>query len=995
MNILYYCERMVDIGMDSKDSNQNNLQSKNKIKQSKHKAPETKENLEATQVHKFSSSKQSNDTNQELTKVIDRKALNKKLNKQDAIKAEHRQNLEKRQQANSNTMSEKHHIDGRRTTELPSRRNRKKARPSLESWFKRPTSQTRSEESSNASQKKKVRSRSKTSSKDTGPSNYSLSQYTAKEKSQMILNIILGVLGKLLLIALIILLLGGALVGGIGIGYFANLVADTPPPSREEMAAKINHLEQQSTLYYASGEQIANVRTDIVRSITELDDISPFIIDGLIATEDEHFREHPGVVPKAIIRATIENLLTGSGTGGSTLTQQLVKQQLLTDEVTFFRKANEILLALRVENYFSKDEILTAYLNVASFGRNNNGDNIAGIGKAAEGIFGVKPSEVTLPQAAFLVGLPQAPYNYTPYNQYGHLREDLTDGIDRMHEVLFRMYREQKITKEQYEEAKHYDITKDFLPMVPRQEERQSYLYNTIMKGAIEKLMLMKIQADNLSWQEVYQDDDWYNEYYFEAEKQLQLGGYKVYSTIDREIYDQLQVSAQAYNDQIGVTYDGIYTDPETGHETYYVESVQTGMVVIENATGKVLGFVAGTDFENNQIDHAFGMRRSPGSTIKPLAVYGPAIENNLINPATVVPDTAFIEEYEDGSYWAPTNYGNAISNTNITVRRALLRSDNLPAIRVYNDLIQRGVPIIDYLAQMGFNTVDSYTYEDTQNLAFSIGGVTTGPTVFEETRAFTTFANGGKYIEGYFIERIEDAFGNVIFQQDTPAKDVFSEDTNYLMVDMLRDTLSEGTGRTANENLAFTADWIMKTGISEHSKDIWVLGSTPKVTIGSWIGYDSRYQDYTIDVNDGFGLESVRSQIYWAKIVNDLYNLRPDIFGTEQTFQQPDSVIQQEIVELTGTLPGTTIVNGQTYNLSGPLKSELFKITNPAPPLTSNFLFGATEEEQYSFWSQQASLEYKLRQQQQQQETTTEDDEETTQEASEEVSEDTSSNDQ
>ncbi|WP_419775439.1 transglycosylase domain-containing protein [Ignavigranum ruoffiae] len=797
-----------------------------------------------------------------------------------------------------------------------------------------------------------LKRRQNESTKKANP--YQISNLDSKERTLFSLNVFLNVIGKLLIYLLAILILGGSVGLGAGVGYFARLVSQTPPPSQEQMLEDINRLEQQSTIYYANGTPIANVQSDLVRSLTQLDEISPEIKDGIIATEDEYFYEHPGIVPKAILRAAIETLFKGSGTGGSTITQQLVKQQMLSNDVTFFRKANEILLALRLENNFSKDDILTAYLNVSPFGRNNKGENIAGIAKAAEGIFGRSTEEVNLNQAAFLVGLPQDPYAYTPYNQDGSLRsdEELQRGLDRMKTVLYRMYRAQKLSKEEYEQALTYDIRKDFIQPEAKREDRQSYLYQAMAHGAIEKLMHINILDDGYTLDQVYSDDEWYNEYYFKAEEQLRTGGYRIYTTIDKEIYDQLQQSAQAYEDELGVPYEGVYVNPDTGEETYYVERVQTGLVVIENQTGKVLGFISGTNYEDNQIDHAFRVRRSPGSTIKPLAVYGPAVDNDIINPSTIVPDTPFVQTFEDGSTWEPTNYGTAVSNTFMTVRKALLRSDNLPAVRVYQESLRQGVPVIDYLKKMGFNPVDSYTAEDTENLAFALGGVTTGPTVFEETRAFTTFANNGNYVDGYYIERIEDAFGNTVFQQDAEPVPVFAEDSNYLMVDMLRDTMTEGTGRTANQYKEVPGDWIAKTGISENSKDIWVLASTPALTVGSWIGYDSRYAEYTIDVNDGYGLESVRSQIYWARIVNDLYALRPDIFGTDLTFKQPDSVMQTNIVETTGTLPGTTEFNGMRFSVSQPLVQEIFKTSNPAPRLTYNFMIGANDEELAQFWS-------------------------------------------
>lgn len=802
--------------------------------------------------------------------------------------------------------------------------------------------------------------------KETKKEIYSLASLSTKERIFFALNITFNVIKRISLYFILIGILVGAMGGGVGFGYFANLVSKTPPPSSEEMATAINRLEQQSTLYYASGEPIANIRADVVRTITNIDEISPYIIDGLIATEDEDFYNHPGVMPKAIFRAVIESILTDDGSGGSTLTQQLVKQQLLSPDVTFFRKANEILLALRLENYFTKDQILMAYLNVSPFGRNNNGDNVAGIMKASEGIFGVKPNEVTLNQAAFLVGLPQDPYTYTPYDQLGALLNDFQAGIERMQEVLYRMYREKKITKEQYDVAMVYDITQDFLPQETRDEQRQSYLYQAMMNGAIEQLMLLNIREDGYNWKTIYEDVEWYNEYYFAAEEQLRTGGYKVYTTIDKEIYDHLQISAVTYDDQLGATYDGIFTDPETGAETYYIESVQTGIVVIDNKTGKVLGFVAGTDFENNQIDHAFNMRRSPGSTIKPLAVYGPAIEENLINPSTIIPDTAFVQTLSDGTEYRPTNYGEVISGTYYSARTALMKSDNIPTVRIYDQLVSRKVPIIDYLEKMGFNTVDSYTETETQYLSFALGGVGAGPTVFEQTRAFSTFANNGQYVDGYYIERIEDTFGNVVFQQNNEPIQVFSEDSNYLMVDMLRDTMDGGSGQTAGGIKNFGGDWIAKSGISENSKDIWFIGSTPSITIGSWIGYDNQYAEYVFDLNDGFDREAVRSQTYWGNIVNDLYAFRPDIFGINQSFTQPESVQSQTVLQTTGTLPGSLQINNRTYQVTSPTYEDLFKKSNPAPALSFNFMFNAADSDHQTFWAQFAQNADQQRQQQQ-----------------------------
>ena len=934
---------------DSEDKPNETTSSDETTKNSNKKIP-SREEIKLERERRLARIKQlEDDVDQEMAKKYPEQAILNQVNDSNTNAEDKIEDEDTDSEINSENQSEPNII----IANHPSRRNVHQSKNKQNDQTEDETEDPTSEEGDNAPSLPLVKTNNQNNDKE---SPYSLKDYDTNEKVAFSFKVFLNVLGKLILYLTVIVLLIGALVGGAGIGYFASLVKDTEPPSEQTLAEQLTRYEEQSTLYYGDGNPIADIQTDVVRTETSLDAVSPYIVAGLVATEDEYFYEHPGIVPKAILRAALESLFTQSGTGGSTLTQQLVKQQLLSNEVTFARKANEILLALRVENYFEKNDILMAYLNVSPFGRNNKGENIAGIEAAARGIFGVNADEVNLPQAAFLVGLPQDPYAYTPYSQTGEIYDDMTAGIERMHEVLFRMYRNQDITEEEYNQAMSYDITQDFIATESIPEERSSYLYNTIFNGAVEKIMLARIEEDGLTREQVWANDEWYNEYYFSAEEELRTGGYHVYSTIDKEIYDQLQVSAQSYESDLGVYYDGVYVDPETGQETYYVERIQTGLVVIDNPTGRVLGFIAGTDFENNQIDHAFNMHRSPGSTIKPLVVYGPAIEHNIINPATMIPDTAFVETYEDGSTWQPTNYGMTMSNENMSARRALYRSDNLPAVRIYQENLRQGVSIIDYLERMGFDTVDSYTEEETHNLAFSLGGVTSGPTVFEQTSAFTTFANNGQYIDGYYIERIEDADGNVLFQQDVDPVTVFAEDSNYLMVDMLRDTMDQGTGRTANENMVMGGDWIAKSGISENSKDIWFLASTPQITIGSWIGYDSRFADYTINVNDGFGLESVRSQIYWARIVNDLYGIRPEIFGTELAFQQPTSVQQQSILEQTGTLPGTVNYNGRTIQLTGPVRDDLFKTSHPAPPLTLDFIFNATDEEQAAFWNAQVT---------------------------------------
>ena len=770
---------------------------------------------------------------------------------------------------------------------------------------------------------------------------------------RFIFNIAYSVLKNIFVIAILFLMLLGIFGGGIGLGYFASLTSNEEPLTQEQMSDAIGNLNLISSFHYSDGTKISDVNSDELRIVKPLSEISQYVIDGIISTEDSSFYEHNGIVPKALLRAILQEAVSsGSGaTGGSTLTQQLIKQQILTSEVTFKRKANEILYALRLEKHFTKDQILEAYLNVSSFGRNHNGLNIAGIEEAAQGVFGVAAKDLTLPQAAYLVGMPQNPIVYTPYTNQATLKEDTSAGIERMKFVLFSMYRENKITKEQYEEALAYDITKDFLPPKEISSDRQSYLYQAVNREAIKVLITKAAQKNKLTYDEVRNDSELYSKYYDEASRELSSSGYKITSTIDQKVYDAMQKAIASYGNQIGPTYNTQYVDQNTGETKTQTEPAQNGAVMIENKTGRILGFVAGRDFESNQVDHAFTTHRSPGSTIKPILVYAPAIENNLIYPASIVPDTKVSIPQGNGTYWQPTNYGNTITNQFLTVRYALFRSFNNPVIKIYQTMLQKGINAGEYLKKMGIKGI---TEDEYQNIALSIGGTRTGPTVLEQTSAFSTLANGGEHHDAYLIEKIEDSRGNIVYQHEDKKERVFSEATSYLTTNMLQDIANSTQFYNMKGNMGFSSDLAGKTGTSENENDNWFVAYTPTVTLGSWIGYDNFYNArYAITAGDGYGEPTTRSQRQWTYLMKAAYEANPELIGKETTFKQPDSVYRDSVVSTTGTKAGTfKAENGGTYSISGGMTTDWFKKDFPPMNPFYNFAIGATPEEMNNFWN-------------------------------------------
>ena len=304
------------------------------------------------------------------------------------------------------------------------------------------------------------------------------------------------------------------LLVGFGGGYALGIVRQQSVPSVSELNQQINHSSNSATLYYANNVKLTKVTSDVKIDKATDSEITPLVKKAVTATEDENFYTHHGVLPKSLVRAVISEL-TGIGvqTGGSTLTQQLVKMQFLTSQTTWRRKVTEMFYAHKIEQNFSKETILRAYLNAAPYGKNNSGENINGIKTAAEGIFGKNIADLNLAQVAFIAGLPQSPSIYTPYNSKGEVKKDLALGMRRKDIVLFRMYRNGDITEKEYQDAKKYDLKADFLApkKVAPPKKQNSYLYNLLMNKGSELIAAKLIEQDGLDINEVKKDTNRYN----------------------------------------------------------------------------------------------------------------------------------------------------------------------------------------------------------------------------------------------------------------------------------------------------------------------------------------------------------------------------------------------------------------------------------------------------------------------------------------------------
>ena len=735
-----------------------------------------------------------------------------------------------------------------------------------------------------------------------------------------ILVAIKGILNTLFILGFI----GGLFGAGVALGYGVALFDKAKVPQSEDLVKQVKNISSISEIVYADGSVIASIESDLLRTSVSSEEISDNLKKAIVATEDEHFLEHNGVVPKAVIRATLGTFAgLGSSSGGSTLTQQLIKQQVVGDAPTLARKATEIVDALALERSMSKDEILTTYLNVAPFGRNHKGQNIAGAQQAAKGIFGIDANKLSIPQAAFLAGLPQSPITYSPYENTGELKsdEDLELGLKRAKDVLYNMYRTGALTQEEYDQYKDYNIKQDFLPSGTVNAVSRDYLYFTAMSEATDRMYDYLVQQDNVSSQELKKEAI-QKAYHERAEQELSNGGYKITTTINKKIHTAMQNAVANY---------GRLVDDSTGQP-------EVGNVLMDNKTGAVLGFVGGRNYQINQNNHAFDTKRSPASTTKPLLAYGIAIDQGLMGSASILSN--YPTKFSNGN---PIMYVNSPGTGMMTLGEALNYSWNIPAYWTYRMLREKGVDVKGYMEKMGYE-IPEYGIE---SLPMG-GGIEV--TVAQHTNGYQTIANNGVYHQKHVISKIESSDGRVIYEfQDKPVQ-VYSKATATIMQSLLREVISSRITSSFQTDLASInsslarADWIGKTGTTNEDENMWLMLSTPRLTLGGWLGHDDNRP-----MAKGAG--HYRNAKYMAYLVNAIQQAEPGVWGNER-FNLDSSVTQSQVLRSTGQKPGKVSVNGKTVDLSGSTVTSYWANKAGAPTTSYHFAIGGSEADYQNAWS-------------------------------------------
>ena len=608
------------------------------------------------------------------------------------------------------------------------------------------------------------------------------------------------------------ILIAGLLCFVVGLGYAFAIIKSTEPLDVNAVLS----LNEPSMLYDSNGKYIDNLPTEEERYKVSLDEMSDYLKDAYVAIEDERFYQHNGIDIKRTIGSALRSaiyVVTGKGNvqGGSTLTQQLIKNTLLTNEVKIERKIREIYLSINLERQLSKDQILEAYLNTIPLG-----GRVYGVEAAAKYYFEKSAKDLTLPESAFLAGLTQAPSAYSPYDPDNI--EDPSIYLDRTKTVLSKMLELGKITQEEYDEAYAFVDANQF-------QFSQTVITYKINYEWFVYPALDQVRTD---LKETYKYTD------EEVDRLFSTGGLKIYTTMDRDIQDSTQA---VMNDRSSIQQLDIYANPEVTDENGVLE-LQASAVIMDYRTGEVKALVGGRgDQPARSTNRAYDALRSIGSTTKPLTVYGPAIDTKTITAGTVIDDSTLpssIASKYPG--WNPTNW-NKVSDGYITARESLALSKNVPTIIIEDKLgLETG---LSYGEKLGLIYGDDSKTLSTLSLGEFTGtyadGSTDGGNTFILASAYGAFGNNGIYTEPILYTKVIDGNGNVLLEKKAKQEQVFSPQTAYIMRNLLKGPLSFDGSLARLSNMPV----IGKTGTTNDVTDFLFAGLTPYYSGAVWIGYD------------------------------------------------------------------------------------------------------------------------------------------------------------
>jgi len=557
-------------------------------------------------------------------------------------------------------------------------------------------------------------------------------------------------------------------------------------------------LKQSSSILYEDSDgnwqELDTLSGKEKRVWVEYNEIPENFEHAVVAIEDKRFYNHHGVDWYRTTGAFF-NMFLGmrNDFGGSTITQQLIKNLTGKDDITVQRKLLEIFQAIDLENKYVKKEIIEWYLNVVYFGEGSYG-----VEAAAQTYFGKSAQDLDLAECAAIAGITNLPTYYDPFYS-------LDNNKKRQETILNEMYNQGYITKEQCEEAKAEELQFIHGENEGYVQHIYSYYVETVISDVINDLM----ETQGIT--------------YSAAEQLLYNGGYRIYSCIDKDIQD---------------TVDSIYQDlsklPQASRNSTG-QQLQSAIVIMDPTDGRIVALEGGTGKKSGNLvlNRATQAKRPPGSSIKPIAVYGPAIEYGLISPSTLVLDANDEIIQLEGTNWYPKNSGGGNYGI-ITIADALRRSLNTVSAQIMDKL----TPETSYEFLINRLGVTSLVPADCDYAPLSLGQLTQGITAREMAQAYCALANDGQFTYSRTYSKVTDSKGNIVLENEPRTQTAFSQDTARTMTYMLQNAVQSGTGTEANLGSLMPAAG--KTGTTTDSKDRWFCGYTPYYVAAVWTGYDS-----------------------------------------------------------------------------------------------------------------------------------------------------------
>lgn len=678
-------------------------------------------------------------------------------------------------------------------------------------------------------------------------------------------------------------------IGIICVGVAAAVIYSYSDPELLEILSE-QDLNMSSTIYALDGNgnyvEYETLYSREHRSWTNSEDIPQCVKNAAIAIEDKRFYTHMGVdfitSAKAVIEYTVTKVVGGSTAsvgGGSTITQQLVKNITHDDEVTPQRKIEEMFRAFYIERNYSKEQILEFYLNTIYF---NN--NCYGIGTASQFYFGKDVSELNPLEAATIIAITKSPAYYDPYT-------NPENNEKRRNQILYEMKEQGYLSYEEYDNYINAspDLKDKTMDSSSSDSNTWSYATDMVFEAVIQDLM------DEFGYTKA------------EALNKMYTAGLKIYTTFDidiQNIMEEFFSNEENYNDEK-------YLDEETGEYVY----PEVAMEILDPATGDVLGVIGGRGEKEGKLglNRVTQSPKQPGSAIKPISVYGYALENDIITAGTPIDD--FPVQLYGSNPW-PLNFDRTYTGI-VDVYKALSYSLNAPSARV---LEMVGIDTAYDFAKTMLG-LESLVEEDRQIAPLSVGSLTYGVTVQELTGAYTAYANGGVYTEPRCYSRVVNYKGETILDNPVNKRVVFSEQTTFIMTDILQEVIRiSSNGRAAKVEGVETAG---KTGTTSNFYDRWFIGYTPYYLGGIWWGYDKNHETDSV--------VSYQTRL-WGKVMTLIHQKKGYTSGE---FSQPDGIVKSSYCSVSGMLPNEYCPSAQNGN---PVKTGYFKEgTQPTQQCTAH----------------------------------------------------------